>query len=466
MNKEQIELKDFLDFMDAASAATSQKEFYHSSSEQKVSLSFFHFYMVYSDRLRYARFLAMSINDHNKQNIIFNLLLTGKETPADFKEEENSLIAKTLEKLPPQRIYNLFFRIKKAKINNRRTRAFAKQFLLSRNLEFDAVKYKKKLKKLASHNHIKLEEETNSFLYKFKKSKHFNTALFEKFRQAYYSQSAVYSLPFTVAEGLAEKHGIERSEFLEKIEPMMTGAEKAKFFNSAAKNKVDLNFKLSSMSTTKLFSYILSLDLNQRDERKEELLNAVSVASKRENKFIKQDFSSTALIIDNSYSMGGSLQKKHRPLAVCLAVKSIMEKADKSLKVYKTSDSMSDLFTYPKGATCIASKLLDALEGGAKEIIILSDGFENAPFGGVEEVINCWKKIERSEKVKFIHLNPVYNSTDFQIQSLSEKVTTCGIRDASEIENVLTFARFKADVYKLSQVDNYQSKMVKRYLND
>ena len=465
MNKELIELQDFLDFMDAASAATSQREFYHSSSEQKVSLSFFHFYMVYSDRIRYARFLALNINDHNKQNIIFNLLLTGKETPKGFREEESSLIAKTLEKLPPQRIYNLFFKIKKAKINNRRTRAFAKQFISTRDLDFDAVKYKKKLKKLASHNHIKLADETDKFLYKFKSSKRFDTELFENFRQAYYSQSAVYSLPFTVAEGLANKHGIDRAEFLKKIEPKMTKAEKARYMNSASKNKVDFNFDLSSLSATKLFSYILSLDLKERKERKTELQQAISQSAERENKFEKVDFSSTALVIDNSFSMGGSFQKRNRPLAVCLAVKAIMKVADSRLMVYWTDKSRVELYTQPRGATSIASKLIDALEAGVEEIIILSDGYENAPYGGVDEVIKCWRKIDKLERVRFIHINPVFNSSEYQIQSLSAYLTTCGIRDASEIENVLTFARFKAKVKKLSEVDGYQSKMVKRYLN-
>ena len=466
MNKEAIELQDFLDFLDAAYAATSQKEFYHSSSEQRVSLSFFHFYMVYSDRIRYARFLSMGINDHNKQNIIFNLLLTGKETPSSFKVEENNLIAKTLSQLPPQRVYNLFFKIKKAKINNRRTRAFAKQFLSTRDLSFDAVKYKKKLKKLASHNHLKLEDEMSSFLYKFKSSNQFETELFENFRQAYYSQAAVYSLPFTVAEGFAEKHGIERSVFLEKIEPMMTKAEKAKYLNSARKHKVQLSSDLSNLSTTKLFSFYLSLAGMEQNEMREDFVRALSKASARENKFSKIDFSKTALIIDDSFSMSGSLAKKNRPLSVSLAVSSILSTADERLKKYFLSGAKDEFSSRANGATSIAVNVISALEDGAKEIIILSDGYENAPYGGVEQVVKMWRKIEKGKRVSFIHINPVFNSGDYKIQHLSDLITCCGIRDASEIEQVLTFCRFKATVKKLSEVDNYQTKMVKRYLNE
>lgn len=464
MSKEEIELQDFLDFLDAAYAATSQKEFYHSSSEQRVSLSFFHIYMVYSDRIRYARFLSMGINDHNKQNIIFNLLLTGKETPKDFKEEENKLIARTLETLPPQRIYNLFFRVKKAKINNRRTRSFAKQFLSQRDMSFDAVKYKKKFKKLVSHNHLKLEREVSDFLYKFKSSKQFDTELFENFRQAYYSQASVYSLPFSVAEGFAQKHGIDRSVFLKNIEPMMTKAEKARNLSAAKRSNVMLDVDLSSLSVTKLFSFFLGLDFATQKLRKGEFRQALNTASLRENKFLKADFSKTALILDVSYSMKGSFQKLNRPLAVSLAVSQIMSSADRRIKKYFTTDAVDELDVRPKGETSLAVRIIDALDDGAKEIIILSDGYENAPFKGVDQVVKLWKKIEKGKKTSFIHINPVFNSSDYRIQNLSDLVVTCGIRDAAEIENVLTFCRFKSTVKKLSEVDNFQSKMVKRYL--
>ena len=74
----------------------------------------------------------------------------------------------------------------------------------------------------------------------------------------------MYSLPYTVAEGFAGKHGVERSVFLRKIEPQMTKTEREKLVRSAAEHQVELNVEMARMPLMRLSSYVLALPLAER----------------------------------------------------------------------------------------------------------------------------------------------------------------------------------------------------------
>ena len=177
---------------------------------------------------------------------------------------------------PPHRAWNLLLQIRRKRINNRRARSIAKQYLSSRGkrLSFDAVEYRSKLQAIATHNHLKLQGELNQFLYR-KWQSSFETELFEQFRQGHYSSKAIYSLPYTVAEGLATKHEIPREVFLERIKEQMTPYEKLRLQNSAERSKIEVEIEADRLPITKLALYILSLPLNIRRQKREELERAM-----------------------------------------------------------------------------------------------------------------------------------------------------------------------------------------------
>ena len=226
-------------FINACLSCTGQREFYDDAWGQKLSLGFLHDYILGNYRLLYARTLAAEINYFNQGQIILKLLATGKQTPPEHRQEEGTLIASTLNALPPHRAWKVLEQIRKRRINNRRARAIARDYIGQRQqrMDFDAVKYRSKVSAIATHNHLKLPGEVGPFLFR-DWPQQFETPLFEQFRQGYYSQEAIYTLPFTVAEGLAAKHQIPRARFLARIEAQMTQAEKVRMQQNVARDSL------------------------------------------------------------------------------------------------------------------------------------------------------------------------------------------------------------------------------------
>lgn len=132
------------------------------------------------------------------------------------------------------------------------------------------MKYRPKVRAIASHAHLKLQGELGTFLFRNWKQKVYETELFEKFRQAHFSEQAIYDLPFTVAEGLAAKHKVKRDVFLTRIQQQMTVGEKLRFQGAAERTeKVEIDLDLGKLPLTKLALYILSLPLETRTEQRE-----------------------------------------------------------------------------------------------------------------------------------------------------------------------------------------------------
>lgn len=246
---EQVAREDLVMFINACLACTGQKEFYDDAFGQQVSINFLHDYIIGNYRLLYTRTLASGINHFNQAQIILKLLATGRDVKTDYRKEEGALIAAALKQLPPQRAWGVLQQLRKQRINNRRSRAIAREYVQQRrDISFDAVKYRSKVRAIVSHAHLKLQGELGNFLFQNWKQKVYETELFEKFRQAHYSAEAVYDLPFTIAEGLAAKHKIPRDVFLSRIQERMTVTEKLRFQNTAERTyEIEINLDLGRL---------------------------------------------------------------------------------------------------------------------------------------------------------------------------------------------------------------------------
>ncbi|MEE4599531.1 hypothetical protein V2J94_48430, partial [Streptomyces sp. DSM 41524] len=151
---------------------TGQREFRSGAISQHLSLDFLHTYVRVNYRRVYAACLALDINDHNAARIVLGLLETAGEASAEERRAEGRLIAARLALLPPQRVYRLFGEVRRAGINNRRTRAILRDWLAARpDLGHDAVKYRSGVKTAARHVHLRCPEgparraEVGAFLF-------------------------------------------------------------------------------------------------------------------------------------------------------------------------------------------------------------------------------------------------------------------------------------------------------------
>lgn len=463
---EEVAGEDLVLFMNACLSCTGQRDFYDDEYGQKVSLDFLHDYILGNYRRLYCRTLAAGINHFNQIQIILKLLATGRHTPPDDREEENRLITATLHQLPPHRAWNLLLQVRKRNINNRRSRAIVKHYLHTRaeRLDFDAVKYRSKLQAIATHNHLKLAPELNAFLFRHWE-KSFQTKLFEQFRQAYYSARAIYELPYTVAEGLAIKHNIPRAIFLERIERQMTVNEKLRLQNSAEKAGVTLDLNPHRLSLTKLALYILSLSVETRQQRAEELHALLQKSARAVLRRSPLALGRVAAVFDRSYSSSGSSEKRRRPLGIALAVHSLLAAAAQTYQAFWTVPVTDPLLVTPRGQTDLATPLLAALAEQPELIIIISDGWENDPPAATAELLRVYyRKLDPARNISIIHCNPVFNADDFTLKRLSPLVPTVGIREAEDLPLVLQFARFAEGTVALPELETYLAHRVQQLL--
>jgi len=455
---DRVAREDLVIFINACFACTGQHEFYGTEKQQEISISFLHEYILGNYRRLYSRTLAAGINHFNQSLIVINLLSTGTKVSPKNRQEEGELIAATLQNLPPQRVFKIFKTLRQYRINNRRTRAVMRDYLASRpNQFFDAVKYRASIQIAASHAHLKLPTEIGNFIFDgYRGHSSFQAPLLEAFRQAHYSKDAIYQLPFTIAEGLAAKHKIPQTEFLKKIEPMMTANEKLRLQTTASQANVELKIDLSRTPLTKLALYILSLSEKEKFTRHEELHHALKNAALQALKRAPMRLGRVAAVLDRSYSSSGSEEKRRRPLAIALATHYLFIVAAKEYKAFWTTPTKDELLVTAKGQTNLATPLLDALEWKPELVVIISDGFENDPPQIVDQVVDLFhKKIDLKHQVSILHMNPVFDSENYSPRSLGKHIPTLGLRDAEDLLTMIGFARFADGTAPLSELEHY-----------
>ncbi|MEU9790860.1 hypothetical protein AB0E27_09530 [Streptomyces sparsogenes] len=441
-----VAAEDLLLFVNAAITSTGQREFRSRAEEQRMSLDFLHAYVLGNYRELYAATLALDINHHNAARIVRGLLETASEATRAQRRAEGPLIARRLALLPPQRVYRLFRELRRAGVNNRRTRAIMRDWLAARpDPALDAVKYRSGVKAAARHAHLRLDGELGHFLFEpHTRRAGFTTPLFDAWRRAHYSHSALYELPYTVAEGFAAAHGIDRGAFLERIAPRLTRLERLRLRESAQDHRVDaVAGDLAALPLTRLASYVLALPLDDRARRREELTAALRAAARRTAGPRAGSWGRVAAVLDDSFSTLGSGQKRRRPLAVALGCHFLLEALAGEWIPLWLSGRADALLTYPYGPTPLGARVLDALEHRPDRLVIVSDGFDNAPPGLAGEVLRVWRaRLDPEGRTSVVHLNPVYEAEDFDVRRLAREVPTVGVRDAEDLPALVELAQF------------------------
>ncbi|WP_239067841.1 hypothetical protein [Actinomadura bangladeshensis] len=392
----------------------------------------------------YAAALALDVNDHNAALIIRHLLVRAGGVGVEQRRREGLLIARRLERMPQQRVHRVFRELRRLGVNNRRTRAIIRDWMAGRrDPAFDFVKYRGAVRDAARHAHLRLQKEQHDFLFAPHSVTSFRTPIFEQWRRAHYEQAAVYELPYTVAEGFAAKHGIPREVFLERIEHRMTRLERLRAQSGG------VGADLGTMPLTRLASYVLSLPLDERAGRRAELSQAMRTAARRVAGPARGSWGRVAAVLDDSYSSLGSGEKRRRPLAVALAAHYLLEALAKEYTPLWTSGRTDELLLYPSGPTPLGLRIIDALDTAPERLLIVSDGWDNAPPGLAGDVLRIWRtrldpghRRAPGRRVLIVHLNPVYDAGDFDVRRLAPGVPTAGIRDAENLPALVELARF------------------------
>jgi len=467
-----VAAEDVLLFVNAAITSTGQREFHSGDYAQRMSLDFLHDYVRVNYRPLYAASLALDINDHNAALIVLRLLETAREATAQERRTEGRLIAARLARLPAPRVYRLIRALRAARVNNRRTRALIRDWLAARpDPALDAVKYRSGLTCALRHAHLPPpggrggDGELGDFLFAPGRRKQYATPLLDSWRRAHYQQKALYELPFTVAEGFAAAHRIDRRVFLERIAPQMTRLERLRVQESARGRGADVAADLSRMPLTRLAGYVLGLPLEDRIARRGELTGALRAAARRTAGARAGTWGRVAAVLDDSFSTTGSGQKRRRPLVTALACHFLLEALAGSYRPLWTSGRQDALLAYPYGATPLGMRVLDALEPAPERLVIVSDGFDNAPPGLAGEVLRVWRtRLDPQRRTSVVHLNPVYDAEGFDVRRLTPSVPTAGVRDAEDLPALVQLARFAEGRTGPAELRSHLDDSVRRFL--
>ncbi|MFB6889071.1 hypothetical protein ACFCX4_07120 [Kitasatospora sp. NPDC056327] len=467
-----VAAEDVLLFVNAAITGTGQREFHGGAAEQRLSLDFLHTYMCVNHRGPYAAALALDINDHNAALIVRRLLESSRDADPEQRRTEGLLIARRLELLPPQRVYRLIGELRRARVNNRRTRAILRDWLAGRpDQTLDAVKYRAGLKRALRHTHLRpAEPETGDFLYAPRRRGAYRAPLLDAWRRAHHQQSAVYELPYTVAESFAHRHGIPRADFLQRIAPRLTALERLRLQESARARGAAgaVATDLSRMPLTRLASYVLALPPADRRARRTELTDALRGAARRAVRAAGAapgGWGRVTAVLDDSWSAYGSGVKRRRPLAAALACHFLLAELAGEYTALWTSGRTDALLARPSGPTPLGRRLVDALETSPERLLIVSDGWDNAPPGLAAEVLRVWRtRLDPERLVSIVHLNPVYDAEGFDVRRLAPTVPTAGLRDAEDLPVLVEFARFAEGRTGLAELTAHLAARTERFL--
>lgn len=474
---EKSEREDMVMFVNACFAATGQNEYYIDRYTQAVSINFLHQYMLANYRHVYSRMLAAGINHFNQALIIRNLLAAGAPSDSSVRVVEGQLIGKALRNLPANRVFKLFARLRADGVNNRRTRAVIEAYMASRkSRSFDVLKYRNKIRTIVRHAHAKIGDEAARFLYAFRGEKHFNDPLYDAFLRAHYSKQAVYELPYTVAEGLAARHEIPREEFLRKIEPQMTRSEKLRAQNAAARvSRKPIEVDLANAPLTKLTLYVMSLTMEDRIKRAEELHAALKASALRANRRSPLRLAKVAAVMDRSRSTWSSRERRRRPLAIAVAVHYLLAASAEDVRSFWTPSRTAPQQQYGAedhvflmdagGQTDLATPLLDAIEWKPDQIVIVSDGYENAPADAVNQIVHAYQwKLHANHPIMFTHANPVFDAEHFSPRRLGDSLLTIGLLEAEDLGASIRFARFASGEGSRSELEGFLGELADAFI--
>ena len=334
------------------------------------------------------------------------------------------------------------------RVNNSRTKKIILEFIFNRdNRQLDAlaVNYKSKLAKLVRHAlgkqdlyHILNNDQKlyKKLIGRYNRNAYpvvcflFGRAPIKSDVSPYFPQVEAYlELKFDAASGDVDefrknmkklpwrtvmgfrntfKLKIEKSEILEATK--MSDKDKLQTQSAQKRSGVKtvrkVNYEKQDIyDLWKLFYHKL---LNNDADEMDKITGAIDVVDK---KIPKIDFGEAAVVVDMSHSMRGS---DERPLHPMLTSMCLLSTIDNIGSVHFVSGRMVEISGTPysakvaSGSTPLWKGLIDAVLSGAKTIIVISDGYENAVKGMFQHVYKHFK--DSGKEFDLLQLNPVFAS--------------------------------------------------------
>lgn len=427
------------------------------------------------------------VTDHARQTAVKAMLMNSWERYGDSCLDSNiemQGIMHLVKNLPANRALNLLNDLRTDRVNNSRTKKrLILTFLLNHpSLEWWAVKYRKKVRKALEHAWGKqatgaikttindahtlqvrqaLRDRIDKYLAKqtdrqtiyecvsfvLGGDEDYASPLFQAFKAAKTDLSRGAILPLEVLEGIRSTYhkSVSQKKILELIKgTSMTQKQRALIQRKAKKENVVVAF--NPMARTAVELYILAYAEGMTDDIRQALMKKARQGSKA----LPIRFGKVGILVDDSYSMIGAEVQKLRPMAVALSMKDVLTRIGDECVVAAVSGrtiNKTDPLPRPAGSTDLSVGLLDLLESQVDVVFILTDGYENAPSGRVDEVMQLLDRIGHTAPV--YQLSPALageNRTG--LKSLSDKIPALPISNPQALTLALVRAMIEVDVQR------------------
>ncbi len=411
--------KALLGLLDAVATATGRETFYNTKEEQMAAEEALHRDVFDIDRGLYGVVLALpGVNDHATQQGLARLLDQPHNGAALLDErQEGALIRHLAGRLPPQRLFKLFITLRQRRINNRRTRRLILSSILgSDRLAFWAVKYRHKLREALRHalgtgvanglrtltDPIRLERMLGKYLganadrdaawqcvhFILGGRREYTLPLLRAFTQAKSDLERGAQLPVEVLGGIRSRYhkGVPHARVLELARQggSISEGQKLALQRSAARHDVELAFDPTRADLVRLYVYALECVMTP------EVRAALDDRARAQARHLPVRYERVGIVVDTSASMQGTAQGKYRPLAVALALRDVLAASAREARVAASQGAFDEHgLIRPVGDTCLARAVAELLQDDLDALYLLSDGYENAPAGRVDEVLRA-----------------------------------------------------------------------------
>ena len=477
-----------LAYLDTIGTATGRDTFYNSRADQEAAEVAAHDGCWAVNRGLYAALLALpGVTDRAVQGGVLRLL-DNPFVPGDpsflTAEQETRLVTHLARALPPQRLYKLFGQFAAKRVNNRRTRAMVLRSILGAGpaLPWRAVKYRAKLRAALRHalgagvaNGVaKLTAATDpkacpeaklakyidpfipawanrdevyqcvAFVLGAEREGGFTLPLLKAFSGARTDLAAGAVLPVEVLEGIRSRFhkGTPHAKVLEiaSAAGTITDGQKLGMQRAAKAAGVEVAFDPARQDMVKLYVYALETGGMTPDIRA-----ALDKKARAAALALPVRYAKVAVVLDASASMLGSGTQKFRPLAVALAMRDVLV-ASATASAFVDATGVLDEFgmVQPAGDTALAGLLVATLKRNPDAVYVLTDGYENAPAGRVDEVMRAARALGIATPV--FQVTPVLGAEAGGLRRLSDELAPVPVARPEAVGLGMVRALLTADV--------------------
>lgn len=455
-----------ISFISGSQTNIGRATFYNMKEEQRQSLFNQHAPVLEQARPFYTLIsLSNGINDVNRQLIAWNLIgrTFREENLKDVEHSpttkwENEVILQAFDDMPVPRVLDFYAGLANKKVHYKRAVFLVREWLKRNKGKWPlwTIKYRSDFRKVLryvlrysrkSNRHPQLQELYRYI--KFDETKNTLPQLVKDYEAVKGGdQSKLPKLPITVAEGFQQKFGLSKAAFEKLFSEgggKRTAREKLLRDASTKKAGVDSGFDVEKAKLWDLLVYLRSL--SKLPKSRKEIESLLKRKAKEMARKLSFELDNVAVILDTSKSMEGTKDQPYHPMLRAMAISMILREVSNGFKEYRTNES-SYLFPKLSNQSNYASAVMKALKDGCETIVLVGDGYENAPFeGALHQLLFTYKQTidKKKNRLMVLHFNPVFAAEAMDVRSMSEMVSQVGIRQIEGLNEgmFLAIARTK-----------------------